>query len=458
MEGLTAPMRHIALIACLGLSACVSSQNASMPTRRTPQETLPPMKTFSSVPAPHASRSNSEIAQDFLDLAFQMESGRPVPRMTRFEEPVTLRITGAPPISLGPDLAALLHRLRSEAGIDIQRVTSGEANITIEVMPRAKLQALVPQAACFVAPRVSSWAEYRRARRSTQVDWTTLTSRDKVAIFLPGDVSPQEVRDCLHEELAQALGPLNDLYRLPDSVFNDDNFHTVLTGFDMLILRVYYAPELQNGMTRPQVAARLPGLLARLNPAGQRAPTHQSAMTSRAWIDAIEAALGPGASPARRRNAAGQAVQIALDNGWHDNRLAFSLFAMGRLTLSEDGEQALSAFLQAGQIFSNDPNTRIQAAHVGMHLAAFALSTGQADVALQLVNTNLGPAMKGQNAALLATLLMIKAEALELQGRMSEARTVRLDSYGWARYGFGSEQEVRAREQEIAALSPRGRT
>jgi len=34
--------------------------------------------------------------------------------------------------------------------------------------------------------------------------------------------SPQEVRDCLHEELAQALGPLNDLYRLPDSVFNDD--------------------------------------------------------------------------------------------------------------------------------------------------------------------------------------------------------------------------------------------
>ena len=63
------------------------------------------------------------------------------------------------------------------------------------------------------------------------------------------------MRDCLHEELAQALGPLNDLYHLPDSVFNDDNIHTVLTGFDMLILRAAYAPELRTGMTREQVEA-----------------------------------------------------------------------------------------------------------------------------------------------------------------------------------------------------------
>ena len=45
--------------------------------------------------------------------------------------------------------------------------------------------------------------------------------------------------------------------------------------------------------------------------------------------------------------------------------------------------------------------------------------------------------------ALLATLLMIKAEALDAQGRSEEARITRLDSLGWARYGFGSDQEVR---------------
>ena len=72
------------------------------------------------------------------------------------------------------------------------------------------------------------------------------------------------MRDCLHEEFAQALGPLNDLYRLPNSVFNDDNVHTVLTSFDMLILKITYAPSLKSGMSRTQVQARLPAILKKL--------------------------------------------------------------------------------------------------------------------------------------------------------------------------------------------------
>ena len=55
----------------------------------------------------------------------------------------------------------------------------------------------------------------------------------------------------------------------------------------------------------------------------------------------------------------------------------------------------------------------------------------------------------------LATLLLIRAEALALQGRVNEARRVRLDSIGWARYGFGPDWAVRAKLREIAALSPR---
>ncbi len=88
-----------------------------------------------------------------------------------------------------------------------------------------------------------------------------VTEREKAAIFVPADTSPQEVRDCLHEELAQAMGPLNDLYQLPNSVFNDDNFNTVLTSFDMMMLRMHYAPELHSGMTQAEVAGRLPGML-----------------------------------------------------------------------------------------------------------------------------------------------------------------------------------------------------
>ena len=37
--------------------------------------------------------------------------------------------------------------------------------------------------------------------------------------------------------------PANDLYRLPNSVFNDDNIHTIPTDFDMMVLRATYAPN-----------------------------------------------------------------------------------------------------------------------------------------------------------------------------------------------------------------------
>jgi hypothetical protein len=42
----------------------------------------------------------------------------------------------------------------------------------------------------------------------------------------------------------------------------------VLTGFDMMMLKAYYSPELRSGMTRGQVSQALPHILNRINPAG----------------------------------------------------------------------------------------------------------------------------------------------------------------------------------------------
>jgi hypothetical protein len=78
----------------------------------------------------------------------------------------------------------------------------------------------------------------------------------------------------------------------------------------MLILRAYYDPALRSGMTRGQVAARLPGILARIHPSGEGQPSHFKSRTPRAWSDAIQDALGPGSSPQKRRNAAMRALNI----------------------------------------------------------------------------------------------------------------------------------------------------
>lgn len=440
------------------LTACSPSTLPEVSTRADVSGSdLPPMKIFQSQPVTPATRPNSEIYQDFLDLSFRMESGRQIPVMTRFEGPITVRATGAVPVSLGPDLRLLVNRLRSEALIDISLTNAPNASITIEAIPRKDLQRAVPHAACFVVPRVASWAGYKTARRTKTVDWTTLTRRDRAAIFIPSDVSPQEIRDCLHEELAQALGPLNDLYRLPDSVFNDDNIHTVLTGFDMLILRMYYSPQLRNGMTRGQAAAVLPSILAQLNPSGQRGGGQAIQDTPRDWISYMTTALGPGSSMSARANAVAQAIDIAGALRWTGPRRGFTHYAQGRIQVSSDPDAALASFLTARRFYGTEPTTQLHAAHVAVQLAAFTLSSGQAAETLALVDGYIPYARRAQNAALLATLMMFKAEALENLGRDAEAQSVRLDSLGWARYGFGSEKNVRSRLREVRNLNPRAK-
>ncbi|MFB9149463.1 DUF2927 domain-containing protein [Roseovarius ramblicola] len=452
-------MRRAVLPFCLILGACApAARQPDTASRAAPphESTLPPMKAFSAPSPLPPQRANRDIMRDFVDLAFQMESGRALERFSRFEGPISVRVTGDAPATLMADLDRVIQRLRSEARIDIRRVGGGigAANITIEAVSRDDIRRNLPSAACFVVPNVDSLAGYRRARGTRTTDWTRITRREKIAVFVPNDASPQETRDCLHEELAQALGPLNDLYRLSDSVFNDDNVHAVLTGFDMLILRAYYAPELRAGMTRREVERRLPAILSRLNPAGDRIAPRFAGPTPRAWIEAIQTALGPGTRASRRRAAARDAMRIARAEGWTDHRRAFSHFALGRLAQVEDPAFARAQFMMADRFYRTVPGTGLHRAYVAAQLASHAIALGDGAAALGVLEPQVAVAERFENAALVATLKMLRAEALELENRVAEAQAVRLDSLGWARYGYGADRAVQARLREVGALSP----
>lgn len=448
-------MRRLAALAMYLLASCTPNLSPEPPTRASNAVSAGlPVNSFASLPGTAPTRANSDIARDFLDLSFEMESGREIPVMTRFEGPVRVRVTGPANSLLVKDLNGLLSRLRSEANIDIALTPSNAAQITVEAVPQAQLQAAVPRAACFVVPRVSNWNDYLRARRTARVDWTTLDRREQATIFIPADAAPQEIRDCLHEELAQALGPLNDLYRLGDSVFNDDNIHAVLTGFDMLVLRAYYAPELSNGMTRAEVSARLPAILSRLNPRGDQIAAKAEAPANRSWINAMETALSGVLTPARRRASAEQAIALGKSIGWSGVREGFSYYAYGRMQVNIDPAAAQQAFAAADAIYSRSNDTQVHSAHISVQMAAFALAAGDAQKVLSIAERSIPIAERHQNAALLATFMLFKAAALDMVGNPDAARRVRLDSQGWARYGFGSEANVAARVAEVENLRP----
>ncbi|NIZ15514.1 DUF2927 domain-containing protein [Phaeobacter sp. HF9A] len=431
---------HLAAILALTLAAC--SDGKAPPSRASSQiaQPLPPIRAFPTQRPTPPQRSNADMARDFLDLHFQLEGGSQLPVFTRFEGPVTLTVRGRAPATLTRDLQALLHRLRTEAGLDLHLVPdTSPARITIEPVSRARIQRVLPQAACFVVPNVSSLEEYRRNRRAPQSDWTALRHRERLAIFVPDDVSPQELRDCLHEELAQALGPLNDLYRLPDSIFNDDNVHSVLTGFDMLMLRATYDPALRTGMSRAEVAARLPGILARLNPRGEARASAPLPATPRSWISAVETALSGHSSEASSRRAAHEVARIARAQGWQDHRRAFAHFLLGRAEQARDPRLADDHFRTALRYLAPGPDSADMRALIQARLAAYALREGHLAEVAPLLEQAIPAARRGQNAALLSTLLLLKARLADIEGNRQDATALRGESLGWALYGLGLE-------------------
>lgn len=445
-------------VASLVLASCVPAPQVERAVTVIPAENLPDIRRFQGAPNATPALSNAQMARDFLELSFALETGRVIPVFTRFEGPVTVaieKVDGAePPATLAPDLDDLITRLRREARVNIRRAQVGEMpSITVSALPRAKLQRFVPGAACFVVPRVTGWRDYLAKRFSNELDWTTLTTRTRASVFLPEDVSPQEMRDCLHEEIAQALGPLNDLYRLPHSVFNDDNVHVVLTDRDMTMLRATYDPGLRSGMTPRQVAERLPAILNRVHPRGRRGDAGEVPRSTPEWVAAIRGALAPRSSTRARLAAAEDAVRISREAGWRDERVAFSLLALGRAALPVSGQRAIAAFLESGGAYRALQGDGVHAAQVALQLSAFALSSGEPRVALRLTDRAVPAAMDAQNAVVLSTLLLIRAKALGAIGRADQAAEVQREALAWGRYAWG-DTVLSIRAQEVAGLVP----
>ena len=101
-------MRRLILPLALILNACVPVTPSNTASRAAiADSTFPPMKTFGAPRPSRPIKSNNNLALDFIELSFRLESGRDLPVFTRFEEPITVRVTGATPQSLGSDLTKI---------------------------------------------------------------------------------------------------------------------------------------------------------------------------------------------------------------------------------------------------------------------------------------------------------------------------------------------------------------
>ena len=431
--------------ACLLLAgACAPgslTERIFLAERHSAREALPPAARFPEAPAIASARSNADVSRDFLDLNFRLETGHALRRLSRFEGPVSVLVEEGAPAGFSAEVDRVLRELRRGAGIDIARAKGGGADIAVLTVPGAAMRRDTPSLNCFVMPGVRSYRE-ARMMRSTGKEWEFEGERGPVTVFIPDDHPPHRTRSCLNEEIAQALGPLNDLYRLPGSVFNDDDVHSALTGFDMLVLRIQYAPELRSGMTREEVAARLPAILRRVNPQGARAAPQLARETPESWIGAVKSALAPRTGSRRRVGHAREALRIAGEEGLSDHRLGYSQYVLGRTLERTDPEEARRHLERAYATYAALPEADLHRAMAAARLARLAAAAGETAEALRLADTHIAAARRHQDARLLGSLLLARSAALEAQGRRGDATAALREALGWIRSGAGAERAV----------------
>jgi len=176
--------------------------------------------------------------------------------------------------ALGEGQAALLDRhvadLTTATGLTVSwvaaagpapPVTRGDealAVIQVHLIPRADFPPLLAQ----------SWipAGTRAAHARAMCAFVTM-GRETVRaglVLIDAGLPDETIRHCLIEETAQTLGAFDDTMLLDPSGFNDwGALVDRLQPDDLAILRALYDPSLAPGMTRAEVLALLPAILAR---------------------------------------------------------------------------------------------------------------------------------------------------------------------------------------------------
>ncbi|MEM9010800.1 MAG: DUF2927 domain-containing protein [Pseudomonadota bacterium] len=367
------------------------------------------------------------VAADFLPLIFGQEDGTARTVLLRFAGPVRVR--------LGPELGAygrnlddLLMRLRQEAGIDIRRATTGEgAEIAVRTAPGAAFRQMLPRVSCLALPADLNWPTVRALHGQRALPrWADLTQLESASVLISDDLPPHAVRACLHEEIAQALGVGNDLYRLSSSVFNDDNRFSALTGHDMAVLHRLYRPDLTPGLTRREVA-RIAGIEPR-----------RPSEADRDWHRSFTRAADPRLARATRVEAGRRALELAQAMRPSDHRVAENLLRLAALLREERPALARRLYQAAyDDLARRYGRDHLRTAHAATALASYLLAAGEPAAARAYLGRALTAAAAQGEAALAARAASLLVDALATTGPAQAAATARLDSARWARYAFG---------------------
>ncbi len=424
---------------CAVVAACGGGEVETTSTSLADKPALP--TTGAALVDGAVTRANTDIAHDFVELVFRNEQGRTRPKLSRWEDPVRVRLESPQLSGYAPFVDSFLKRLRTSAKVDIAPTASDDANLHVRMVDPKEMRRALASAFCIVVPTNAEWREFARSHDENRFRWSNKTELSEATVFIPADAVPFEVRLCLMEEITQALGPGNDLFRLADSIFNDDNAHSAPTSFDMLILRTLYDDRMRLGIDEGTAFEVALNVLDDVNPVGRSIESNDmEAGGSAAWRRLMVLSFDRRFSTQERESFARQALARAKAFPVGDHRLPFSRYRLA-LAVSLDRPNEAEVMLRLaideyGQTLGDDD---IRVASARLYYAKHLNRRDAHDDALREIEAALPVLAAHESESRIAEALKEKHDALYGLGRDSEAIDAAILSLDWSLYALGPE-------------------
>jgi hypothetical protein len=207
--------------------------------------------------------TDAEIIDGFYRIVFGAEfhvSGS-VDRIRKYEKPVRVHVDSRAKPDRRKEVAEVVDDIRSKIRhLDIAMADSRkEANVTVTLVRDRDIEKTIRQ---FYgreqAARIVKSLEPQCLSGFRKDELFRIEHSDVIVVVDAGDFI---FRDCIYEELLQALGPINDDDDLPWTMFNDDVQMGFFGIYDQYLLNILYDPRIRAGMTKEQVKVLLPQIL-----------------------------------------------------------------------------------------------------------------------------------------------------------------------------------------------------
>ena len=381
------------------------------------------------------------LRNDFLELHFRTEWGAVHKRLLRWPDRVKIGLVGRELEAYRGDVAALVAQISAGApDLDLSLTPAGPGDITLRTAPRAEMAAVADTALCFFTPVGMDWPSYKAAEARGEGGWEGVEEISAVTIFIPEHSAPHVFRICFVEEIMQALGPGNDLYRLEDSGFNDDEVHVAPTAFDLFMLRLLYDPSVRPGMTEAEARRAVDAILRRLvdneeNDETRRVSEYDADFQLYHYFADVRD------DPKDRRELLDLANELAAKFDPDDHRIGEALRSEAYFASQRDRDSAAVDFARkaVAHFERTLPANSARLARTRADLGLFLVLDRQYDEAVDvLAKAEPWLAAHGKEDDLAASL-RLRAIALAQTGQYDDAEETARDALAWAAYVFGAD-------------------